>query len=248
MAGVQSIERAFSVLRALSVGPAGVTELAERLDLPKSTVARLLGALEEEQAVEQVAAGGEYQLGGALADLAGASAPGRNLVAAARPHLLELTAALGETAGLAVAEGNSVLYLDQSEATDEDVQVRDWSGELAPMHTVSSGLVLLAGKSPAFIDRYLSRDLEAPTASTVADTDAIRARLEKIEVDGYVWVYEEFVPGLNSVAAAVPRRSGRPTVAVHVHGPAYRFPGDTPAADITAAVTDAAGRLGEQLS
>ena len=46
MSGVQSIERAFALLRALAVGPAGVTELADRATLPKSTVARLLGALE----------------------------------------------------------------------------------------------------------------------------------------------------------------------------------------------------------
>ena len=44
MSGVQSIERAFALLRALAAGPAGVTELAERSELPKSTVYRLLGA------------------------------------------------------------------------------------------------------------------------------------------------------------------------------------------------------------
>ena len=51
---VQSVERAFALLRTLSLGPLGVTELAERVGLPKSTVARLLGALEKEQAVEQL--------------------------------------------------------------------------------------------------------------------------------------------------------------------------------------------------
>ena len=46
---VQSIERAFAVLRTLATGPFGVTELAEQIDLPKSTVARLLSALEAEE-------------------------------------------------------------------------------------------------------------------------------------------------------------------------------------------------------
>ena len=50
---MQSIERAFALLRALAVGPVGVTELAERVDLPKSTVARILAALENEGAVTQ---------------------------------------------------------------------------------------------------------------------------------------------------------------------------------------------------
>ena len=93
MPGVQSIERAFVLLRALAVGPAGVTELAERCELPKSTVARLLSALEQQSAVEQDQIGGEYRLGQSLADLAGAAAPGRNLITAARPHLWDLTEA-----------------------------------------------------------------------------------------------------------------------------------------------------------
>ena len=51
---VQSIERAFAVLGALGDGPLGVTEVAERVRLPKSTAARLLAALVAEGAVEQV--------------------------------------------------------------------------------------------------------------------------------------------------------------------------------------------------
>ena len=69
MAGVQSIERAFAILRTLALQPAGVTELAARTGLPKSTVARLLSALEAEQAVEQVEAGGGYRLGAGIEDM-----------------------------------------------------------------------------------------------------------------------------------------------------------------------------------
>ena len=58
---IQTIERAFTLLRALALGPVGVTELAERIGLPKSTVARLLAALEAENAVEQIETGGEYR-------------------------------------------------------------------------------------------------------------------------------------------------------------------------------------------
>ena len=59
---IQTIERAFTLLRALALGPVGVTELAERIGLPKSTVARLLAALEAENAVEQIETGGGYRL------------------------------------------------------------------------------------------------------------------------------------------------------------------------------------------
>ena len=54
MSRVQSIERAFDVLGALAGGPLGVTEVADRAGLPKSTAARLLASLAREGAVEQV--------------------------------------------------------------------------------------------------------------------------------------------------------------------------------------------------
>jgi DNA-binding IclR family transcriptional regulator len=62
MSTVQSVERAFEVLRSLSAGPAGVSEIAERTDLPKSTVSRLLSTLVDVGAVERRDEPGEYGL------------------------------------------------------------------------------------------------------------------------------------------------------------------------------------------
>ncbi len=93
MSTVQSVERAFAVLQCLASGPAGVSEIADRTDLPKSTVSRLLGTLVELGAVEQSETLGVYSLGELILDLSAAASPGRNLVAMARPHLVELVAA-----------------------------------------------------------------------------------------------------------------------------------------------------------
>src|SRR5688572_9743072 len=100
MGSVQSVERAFTVLHCLAGGPAGVTEIAERCDLPKSTVSRLLATLHDIDVVEQTESGGDYRIGGALLDLAGGVAPTAHLVALARPHLADLSEQLGEATGL----------------------------------------------------------------------------------------------------------------------------------------------------
>ena len=63
MSRVQSIERAFAVLAALTDGPIGVTEVADRVELPKSTAARMLASLAREGAVEQVPGETRYRLG-----------------------------------------------------------------------------------------------------------------------------------------------------------------------------------------
>ncbi|MFQ5556480.1 MAG: IclR family transcriptional regulator [Acidimicrobiales bacterium] len=243
---VQSVERAFAILRALAVGPVGVTELAERVGLPKSTVARLLSALETEAAVEQLSAGGEYRLGPGLLDIAGAAQPGRNLVATARPHLLELAEEIGETAGLGIIDAGHVYYLDHTDSSS-DVQVRDWTGEQAPLHAVPSGLVILAHMPTEDRDRYLAGELVATTPWTVTDPVAIAERLETIRNIGYCWVYEEFAEGINSVAAPLISASGRVEAAVHVHGPAYRFPDPDHTHDFGVRLVETASRLAEQL-
>lgn len=243
---VQSIERAFLLLRFLALGPLGVTELADRAHLPKSTVARLLSALEAERAVEQEASSGLYRLGPGLIDIAGTVAPGRNLIAAARPYLLELGDVVGEIAGLSIPDRGEVYYLDQTESQSE-VQVRDWTGERIPLHVVSSGLAILAYMPPAEREEYLAGPLEPYTARTMIEPDAIRTRLEQIRSIGYVWVYGEFVEDLHSVAAAVLRPDGEPLAALHVHGPAYRFPDPDRAHDFGMAVARAAESLAAQL-
>ena len=224
MSRVQSIERAFAVLAALGDGPAGVTEVADRVGLPKSTVARLLAALAAEGAVEQVPGGTDYRIGALLVGLASNAVPARSLIALARPHLVELAEATGEAAGLSIADGFLVHYVDQ-EDSPTPVGVRDWTGTRLPMHAVSSGLVFLAHMAPAEVDRFLLGPLERFTPGTVTDPERILERLRRARLDGVAWARDEVAEGISSVAAAVADEAGEVIAAVHVHGPSYRFPG-----------------------
>lgn len=246
MAGVQSIERAFALLRALAQGPLGVTELAERAELPKSTVARLLNALESEKVVEQVESGGQYRLGHGLADLAGAAAPGNNLITAARPHLQALTEQTGEAAGVSILEGPEVIYLDHVE-TEEEVQIRSWTGESVAAHLVPSGLVLLAELSDHELSTFLEQPLVRSTPASITEPADIRVRLQKTKKHGYVWCLSEFVDSINSVAAPIFDSSGTAIAALHIHGPAFRFPGDDDAEQLGVMVKESARALSAQL-
>jgi IclR family transcriptional regulator, acetate operon repressor len=242
MSRVQSIERAFAVLGALSGGPVGVTEVAERVDLPKSTVARLLGSLQREGAVEQIPGETRYRLGSRLLTLAAAVVPEMDVSALARPYLVRLAAMTGEAAGLSVPDGFSVQYVEQVDSLHE-VQVRDWTGTSVPMHAVSSGQALLARLSPALLDAFLERPLERFTARTLVDPAALRARLDQVRADGYAWVHDEFAEGLSSVAAVVTDAGGTAVAAVHIHGPSYRFPGEGRQTAVAQAVVAAAERV-----
>lgn len=249
VAGVQSIERAFALLRALSIGPGGVTELAERTDLPKSTVSRILSTLEDEGAVEQMEIAGEYRLGPGLLDLAGGAQPGRNLVASARPHLLELMNQIGEVAGISTfdIDAGTVYYLDHAQNDDEDVMVRDWTGETAPMHAVPSGLAILAHVESEAVESYISGGLSQETPYTMTNAESLRNRLADIKSLGYVWVYQEFSEDINSVGAPVFDSDGQVIAALHVHGPAYRFPNPDRTHDYGLRIIEAAARLSSHL-
>jgi DNA-binding IclR family transcriptional regulator len=243
---VQSIERAFAVLGTLADGPIGVTEVAERTSLPKSTAARLLASLAREGAVEQVPGDTRYRLGGRLATLAAGVLPTRSLVRLARPSLAELSAAVGEAAGLSVPEGELVHYIDQVD-TPNPVSVRDWTGSRLPMHAVSSGQVLLALRPVAALEHYLEQPLERFTERTLVDPDALQARLREVRRDGYAWVREEFDRGINSVAAPIADVSGEVVAAVHLHGPSYRFPTAGSEALIAERVVTTAARIAGSL-
>ena len=246
MSSVQSVERAFVVLRAVATGPAGVTELARRVDLPTSTVARLLGTLEALGAVSRGDDRVSYRVGPTMADLAAAVDRSASLVLLARVFLTELAHRVGETAGLSVRDGGQILYLDHVECTNQ-VQVRDWTGTHLPLHVVSSGLVVLAHLPAAELDEYLAGPLEIFTPRTVSDPGELRARLEAVRQAGFAWTAEEFHEGITSVAAPVLSRSGAGVAAVHCHGPSYRFPPPGSEDRIGLILVDVARRLGERL-
>jgi IclR family acetate operon transcriptional repressor len=220
---VQAIERAFGVLGALTDGPIGVTEVAERVGLPKSTAARMLASLAREGAVEQVPGETRYRLGPRIETLATGLVATRSVVAIARPHLAELAASIGEAAGLSIPDDREVHYIDQVDSSNP-VGIHDWTGSRVPMHAVSSGLVFLAHRSSAAIERYLAEPLAALTERTTTDPDALRERLRAVALAGFAWVHDEFADGISSVAAGIADASGEVVAAVHVHGPSYRFP------------------------
>lgn len=244
MSGVQSVERAFTILQCLAGGDAGVSDVAEQVALPKSTVARLLSTLVDVGAVEQREAGGTYGLGDLVIDLAAATHPTRALAGIAHPHLVELVETLGESAGLSVLDiDGRVLYLDQVES-DNPVSIPDWTGQHLPFHCVASGLVL-AARTPRALP---SHPLEALTPHTVTDPGELEQRLEHARRTGVAWTVDEWAVDISAVAAPIMGPAGTAVAALHVHGPTYRFPGERDRSEIEIEVRAAADRVGMLLA
>ena len=246
MGNVQSVERALDILRCLSnTEEAGVSQIAELVDLPKSTVSRLLATLNDLGAVTATDHG--FRVGPLMSEIAAAADQHDGLTTIAGPFLVGLVDAVGEDAGLSVLDNGDTLYLVQVGASAA-VQLRDWTGERVPPHCVSSGLVLLAHATAAARDAALAGPLSQFTDRTMTAPAKLRRRLTAIAKRDTEWVYGEFADDINSVASPVIDVDGHAIAALHVHGPSYRFPGERNPDSIAHAVATAARQLSERLA
>ncbi|MEM7140110.1 MAG: IclR family transcriptional regulator [Actinomycetota bacterium] len=243
---MQAIERTFSILGALAEHPerAGISEIARRADLPKSTTSRILASLESLGMVERI--GDQYGIGAALETLTHRASPIGSLREIARAQLVELADTLGENASLVVDDEDMVLYIDTAVPEDTQVQVQDWTGERLPFHTAAAGLSLMSTWDPARIAALCASDLEAFTDKTVTTPSGVREKLAELDRDGVVWTIQEFSDDVNGVGVPILGPDGTAIGAINVYGPTYRFPTDD-IDGINAAMIDAAQRIATRL-
>lgn len=242
---VQSVDRAITALEFLARrGEAGVSEVAAAVGVHKSTASRLLGALQSRGLIEIAGDRGRYRLGYGILRLAGAMGGRLDVTSQGRGICEELAQELGETANIAVLQGDSVINVYQAHGGGA-ISVNNWVGRPTPLHATSSGKVLLAHLSKSFQDRLIDSGLTRFTTATVTDGRTLRRQLGLVHVDGYALTAGEFETGLNAVAAPV---FGATSViaAVSVSGPAYRLP-TAQLAETAQAVVAASARISERM-
>ena len=245
---MQAIERVFAILRSLgaSQGRGTVGQVAESTGLPKSTVSRMLAALEAEGVVERVG-DGEYAIGLGLTSLTGQVDSQAALAQVAEPYLRALATDYGEGAGLSVEDGNRSLYAVHV-GSEGPVRTEDWTGQSFPYHTVAGGLAILATWPDRRINQYAAAGLDRFTGQTVTSRAALRRRVREIRRTGYAVTIGDFADEINGVGAAIRRPGGTAVGAVNVYGPAFRFPGERNLSDIGPHLIEVAAEIGERLA
>jgi DNA-binding IclR family transcriptional regulator len=207
---IQSLDRGLRILDELAArGPElGVTDLALRLGVHKSTASRLLATLRDHDLVDQNPQTEKFRLA-------------HGLVRLARALLQELGDATRETVNLAVADGDLIVHIDQITPPQQVVNV-NWVGKHVPLHCTSNGKVLLAWLPQKDRTRILRRALQRYTPRTIVDPKLLAKQLERVREDGYAFTLGELEVGLNAVAAPVRSPDGDAVAVVSVSGPSYR--------------------------
>ncbi len=201
----------------------GVSELARRLDISKSTVHRLLVTLASEHLVEQDATTGRYRLGLAVYDLGAAVATGIDLHEAVMPSMERLRNATGETVHVAVLDGREVVYIERLDSPNT-LRLFLEIGRRNAANATGTGKCLLAFLSEWELERLLDGwELIAKTPHTITDRDALRAELKAIRRRGYAHNLNESEVGVYSVSAPIRDFTGRVRAAMSVAGPSERM-------------------------
>lgn len=219
-----AIEKAINLLQAFgpqATAGVGVSELARRAGMSKSTAFRLLGTLERSEVVERV--GRNYRLGRRLHELGShVYAPGHDRVRDVLiPYLADLYADTGETVHLAVLHGPEVVYLAKLYG-HRTVPTPSRIGGRMPAHCTAVGKVLLT-YAPEAAAEAMAAPLPRFTPRTITDGPRLGAELDRIRAEGVAYDDGEVRPGLACVAVPVMGPAGRPIAALSIAGPAERI-------------------------
>jgi IclR family acetate operon transcriptional repressor len=219
---MQAVTRVAAVLEALaeSGGGQSLAALAARADLPKTTVHRICGALEQVGYVRVDAATGQRGLGPALLRLAAIGR--RDLRGVLEPHLERLSRDLNETVDLAVLDDWRVLFIAQHAAPQRELMAIARVGAHFPAYSMASGKVLLAQLPIDELRRRLPARLEPTPEGRRVSRQTLLRELEDVRTSGLGYEREELRPGISAVAVAVRDADGR-AASIAVPMPASRF-------------------------
>ncbi|MFI6498443.1 IclR family transcriptional regulator [Nonomuraea typhae] len=218
---MQSVDRALDVLEALAEhgGEAGLSEIATRTGLPYGTIHRLLQTLLSRGYVRQES-DRRYALGGGLVRLGGIAE--RMVGVWAQPYLSRMVELSGETANLAVLEGDFIVYVAQVPSPRRLRMFAEVGRRVLP-HSTAVGKVLLADRTTGeALSLFERTGMPRKTANTITDPEAMLDELDRVRDRGYAMDLGEEELGVHCLA--VPVHDGdRVVAAMSVSGPAERI-------------------------
>ena len=222
---VQVIDRVFQILDLLAEtkGELGATELAQRLQLHKSTVHRLLVTLERHRFLQKNPDNAKYGLGWRLFELGALAVSRVDLLGMARPHLEALVKRTGETAHLGVVAGGELISIASVE-TNRSLRLPGTVGRRSPLYCSSQGKSILAFSNEAAAAAMIRGiQFKGYTRNTITSAARLMLELDRVRKCGYALDNEEFEDDLRCIGAPVFNHEGQVVAAMSIAGPTYRL-------------------------
>jgi len=221
---IQSLDRGIAILFLLKQnGSATVTEIAEELNVHKSSASRLVNTLRQYDLIQQDPGSKKFRLGYRLLFLGENIQRNTRVIETARPFLYKLSSALRESVHLSTFYNKKVYVVDQIRS-NKKYQMPAALGMIEPAHASSLGKSIFAYRTPEFITKYMNDNgMHAFTENTITDIDSLLPHLSKIRRQGYALDDQELKIGVRCIAAPIFNRQSEVNFSVGISGPASDF-------------------------
>lgn len=218
---IQVIARAAAVLRSLEAHPLGLSlgEIARHVGLARSTVQRIVAALEVEKLVIAASPTGKVILGPMVSRLA--SAVSAELTTVARPYLVKLSEELYETVDLAAIKRDQLIFVDQV-IGPQRLRAVSAVGETFPLYCTANGKAYLAELSDDEVEQMIGKHYEERTPTTLTRIDKLLADLRIVRKQGVAFDIEEHTLGICAAGIAIRDGLGN-YYAISIPVPTARF-------------------------
>ncbi len=225
---IQAVERALAIIRILSespgLKPVGVTEVAGKLGVSKSTAHRLLTTLAEFNFVTRGDPAGKYRLGWAIYQVAHRLPHATGVHNIAQPLIRDAAAELGETVNLAVRYESRMVIIE-SWGASSGLKVEAPKGVPQPLHNSAAGKALLVDMDESALRVLLGSRLEPTSPRTLLNLNDLFEDIAASRTRGYTLDDEEGDEGVRCVGAPVRDYQGQIIASVSVTAPIQRLSG-----------------------
>ena len=223
---VQSLTRGLSILESLARAEGGLTltDIGQRVQLPSSSVHRLLATLEKMGYVYQAGELGRWYVGLQAFAVGSSFLASRDFVAQSHPYMRRLMDQSGETVNLAILDGTEAVFVDQVQCR-EMMRTIVKLGSRAPLHASGVGKAMFASLPDDQIDAILKvRGLPRITGNTITTPETMWASVRVIRQRGWSFDDEEHALGTRCVAAPIYDEHAETLGAISLAGPSSRLP------------------------
>lgn len=222
---IQAVEHTVAILeKTAELEGAGVTELADHLDITKGTVHNHLSTLEENELV--VKDDDEFRLGLRFFEFGEQIKDQYRIYDVARPEVDKLAEETGELGNILVAEHGRGIYLYRAKG-ENALSLDTGIGSRVYLHQTALGKAILAHLPEERVEEIIAKHgLEPSTEHTLTTRDALFEDLEHIREQGYALDTEERADEIRCVAAPVITNDGIVRGALSVAGPVSRMQGE----------------------
>lgn len=218
---IQSVDRALFLLEYIVAHPErklSLTELAEVMDLDKSSVFRILTTLSRHGLVRQEEGKKLYRPGFGIFGLASSLYEQMKLPAVVSPYLREIARKTQENAHLAVKSGTQAVFIDREQGTNR-ILTNTNIGDAEELYCTAVGKCLISDYSREELDILLGgRVLQRFTDRTITDLDALAGELEDVKTKGFGMDMEEYAENVVCLACPIINYQGKIIAAIGISG------------------------------